>query len=253
MLGMYDMPQIASANDALWAAVRGALGRGVQSLDRTREFWDIWRDPSLILAQTCGYPYRARLHGSVHIIAVPDYGLTGCAPGYYRSALVVRDNSAIAQITDAAGARFAFNEALSQSGWAAPQHALLQAGVQVGSLVETGAHAASLAAVSRGDADICGVDLHTLNLLTGFGTCPPGLKVIHLTDPTPGLPFICAPGEDVPAIRAALEKARTLPAAAPLGIRALVQIPHVTYMSVPTPPGPDQTGLPLGHLPANQA
>ncbi|MEM9579204.1 MAG: PhnD/SsuA/transferrin family substrate-binding protein [Pseudomonadota bacterium] len=249
MLGMYDMPGVDTANDALWAAIRAALGHGPDRLTRDRDVWDIWRDPGLILAQTCGFPYRAQLHGTVHKLATPDYVLPDCPPGYYRSVFVVQSTSDMRELKDCSGRIFAFNDALSQSGWAAPQHALRSAGVQVGQLLETGGHAASLAAVARGVADVTSVDLHSYRLLQHTGACPDNLRVIAQTDPTPSLPYICGLTQDAGVIRAALTRALGTPGAEALGLQGLVDIPDKTYLAVPTPPSPAQSRLPLRQLP----
>jgi ABC-type phosphate/phosphonate transport system substrate-binding protein len=57
----------------------------------------------------------------VTYVGTPDYGVEGCPPGHYRSVFVVRADDRAPKPADFDGARFAYNEALSQSGWAAPQ------------------------------------------------------------------------------------------------------------------------------------
>ena len=54
------------------------------------DLWSQWTSPDLVFSQTCGFPYRARLHGSVTLIGTPDFGVEDCPPGYYRSVLVAR-------------------------------------------------------------------------------------------------------------------------------------------------------------------
>ena len=89
-LPMYDRPETAAANDRYWQAIRTRLGEGPETLTRTGELWEHWLAPDLVLSQTCGYPYRARLHGQVTLVGTPDYGLDGCPPGHYRSIFVAR-------------------------------------------------------------------------------------------------------------------------------------------------------------------
>src|SRR5208337_3099340 len=59
-LPMYDFPEIAAANDALWAAIAAGLkARGVGAparLTRGEDIAALWRDPGLVFGQTCGYP-----------------------------------------------------------------------------------------------------------------------------------------------------------------------------------------------------
>jgi hypothetical protein len=44
----------------------------------------------LLLAQTCGLPFRRDLWGRVAYVATPAYDLPDCPAGWYRSALVAR-------------------------------------------------------------------------------------------------------------------------------------------------------------------
>jgi ABC-type phosphate/phosphonate transport system substrate-binding protein len=252
MLGMYDAPAFHPVNDAFWSTVRGALGYGPQRLTRDRDFADIWRDPDMILSQTCGYPYRAGLADLVQLVGTPDYGIEGCPAGYYRSGIFVRKGSALAQLADCNGRTMAFNDALSQSGWAGPQELLLQHGVQAGALVQTGGHAASLSAIVRGDADFAGIDLQTHWMLRQTDPAVVAdVTCIAYTAPTPGLPFITAADQDAASVTRAVEHAleRTAKAEAKkLHIRGLIQIDRSAYEAVATPPTPAQSGLPIRPL-----
>ncbi|HEX7388528.1 MAG TPA: hypothetical protein VF286_00360, partial [Acidiphilium sp.] len=58
-LGMYDFPWLRPATDRLWAAIRDRMRMSgadavPETLERSRALEDIWRDPNLVLAQTCG-------------------------------------------------------------------------------------------------------------------------------------------------------------------------------------------------------
>jgi ABC-type phosphate/phosphonate transport system substrate-binding protein len=242
-LGMYDMPGTAAANDAFWQAIRAALGHGPQALDRGTDFWTVWQSPDLLLAQTCGYPFRARLHGRVRLVGTPDYGLPGCPPGHYNSVLVARAEDAGQGLAAFDGARLAYNEALSQSGWAGPVHHLAQAGLRPGALLETGGHARSAEAVASGSADLAGIDALTWALLEEHRPdLTARLQVLERTAPTPALPYVTAPTRDAGALAAAIREAiRAMPAAhrATLHLRGLEEIPAEMYLAVPTPPGPD--------------
>ena len=84
---MYDYPKAQAANDRLWALIRDSMrAAGMAAPDAlTRSadaYWQGWTSPDLILSQTCGFPYRARLHGQVTLIGTPDYAVAGCPPGY---------------------------------------------------------------------------------------------------------------------------------------------------------------------------
>ncbi len=241
MLGMYDMPALHPANDRLWDLIRGHLGDGHEQLSRDRDFWDIWHDPDLIFAQTCGMPYRTRLHGKVQLVGTPDYALTGCPPGYYCSVFVAQHDDArdLAALT---GGTFAYNEALSQSGWAAPVTHLAGLGLAPATLHETGGHALSAQAVAEGLADYASLDALTWELLKEHSDLAGKLREVARTDPTPALPYITANGRDAAlvasAVRAAIADLSAEDRKA-LHLQGLIDIPADTYLAVPTPPAPD--------------
>jgi ABC-type phosphate/phosphonate transport system substrate-binding protein len=240
-LPMYDRPETAPANDALWAAIRARLGHGPACLTRADDLWPIWLSPDLLLAQTCGLPFRARLHDKVTLIGTPDYGLPGCPPGHYRSVFVARAEGGPATLDAAAGRRFAYNDALSQSGWAAPQAHMAALGLPFGALLKSGGHRGSALAVAEGRADFAALDAVTWALIQkhdGFATA---LQVIAETAPTPGLPLIAAPGTDPAPLFAAFAGAvQDLSAKdrATLHLEGLVAIPAQAYLAQPLPTAP---------------
>jgi len=240
---MYDLPPLHPVNDRYWQAIRAHLGEGPAELTRGRDLWEVWQSPDLFLAQTCGYPYRARLHGQVTLVGTPDYGLPGCPPGHYNSVFVARADDDRADPVAFAGARLAYNEALSQSGWAAPQTWARGRGLAFGSVVPSGAHAASARMVADGQADIAALDALTWELLQEHAPTARALKVVGRTDPTPALPYITAQGRDPAPIFAAI--AAAIGDLAPrdraaLHLKGIVRIEPGAYLAVPTPPGPDE-------------
>ncbi|WP_137702039.1 phosphate/phosphite/phosphonate ABC transporter substrate-binding protein [Marimonas lutisalis] len=240
-LPMYDRPETAAANDRLWQAIRAHLGHGPQALTRDMDVWDIWQNPDLLLAQTCGYPYRARLHGAVTLVGTPDYGLPGCPPGHYCSVFVARADDPVDTLDAFSGRRFAYNEALSQSGWAAPATHMAGLGLAPGPLIKTGAHRASARAVAEGRADFAALDAVTWTLIQAHDSFAANLREITRTRPTPGLPLITAKTRDPAPLFAATRQAiadlsdadRPL-----LHIRDLIAIPARAYLDVPNPPPP---------------
>lgn len=240
-LGMYDPPALHGANDRFWQGIRARLGRGPQTLDRHSDPWDTWQSPDLLFAQTCGMPYRTSLHGKVRLVGTPDYGIEGCPPGFYNSVFVVRADDPRQTETAFGGARFAYNDGVSQSGWAAPIVHLRARGVHVGDLVQTGAHASSAQAVADGDADLAGLDALTWALLKTYDPIADQLRVLARTTPTPGLPYITALNEDATtlfnAVREAINDLGDADRTA-LHLKGLVSIPEETYLAVPTPPAP---------------
>lgn len=247
-LPMYDPPPLQAANDRLWSLIRDALrARGMAAPDALRrgddDLWPVWTAPDLVLAQTCGFPYRARLHGQVTLVGTPDYGVEGCPPGHYCSVIVVRADDPRRAVRDFDGARLAWNEALSQSGWAAPQDWAARAGIVLRAGPRTGAHRASVRAVAEGRADIAAIDAVTWEILGGVEPARDALRVLARTLPTPGLPLIAAAGADAAATRAAVAQAIAALGAddrAALRLRGIADIPASAYLAVPTPAPPDR-------------
>ena len=69
---MYDFAHLQAANDALWQVVATALRAAGQGdvppgLDRSRTIDDLWQDPGLVLAQSCGYPLMTSPRGCVRL------------------------------------------------------------------------------------------------------------------------------------------------------------------------------------------
>ncbi|MBE0452333.1 MAG: PhnD/SsuA/transferrin family substrate-binding protein [Roseovarius sp.] len=240
-LPMYDRPETAAANDRLWQGVRARLGQGPAQLARGGDPWAHWQSPDLILSQTCGLPYRARLHDRLSLVATPVYDLPDCPEGFYYSVFVVRAGDLRAAPHDFAGAALACNEPLSQSGWAAPQaHAAAQ-GFAFGRILMTGAHRLSGQAVAEGRADIAAIDALTWALMQRHDAIARDLRVIGRTAPGPGLPYVTARHRDPEPIRAALAGALAALSAADratLGLRGIVYLSPETYRALPIPHPP---------------
>lgn len=246
-LPMYDWPEVRAAHDRLWAAIAdGLTARGIDAparLNRDGELWDHWEAPELLLSQTCGLPYRARLRGRVRMVGAPDYGLEGCPPGYYASMIVVRAEDAAITPQDWPRRRFVYNENRSQSGWAALLNHAGRIGVGFASATASGAHRISARMVAEGAADIAAIDAQSWRMVTAYDPWADDLCVIGRTDPTPATPFITSrhmPVEAVSALRAALRDAvteLTPDDRACLHLRDVVDVPEAAYLCVPTPRG----------------
>lgn len=241
-LMMYERPELAAANATWWRLIAERLrAAGVdcpEHLSQTRPEREVWTHPGLVLSQTCGLPYRQLLHQRVQLVGTPDYGLPDCPPGHYQSVLVARRDDpreALAAFRDGV---FAFNQELSQSGYVAA-HARLQCeGFWFARQLRCGAHRASAQAVAQGRADIASIDAVSWRLLQRFDTFAAGLRVVARTEPTPGLPLICAPALERAQVRAAVSGALdALPGSARelLGIEGLVDIDRAAYLAVATP------------------
>lgn len=250
-LGMYDRAECQPANDRLWALIRdGMRAQGLTAPDNltrgANAYWTAWESPDLSLSQTCSFPYRAKLHDKITLIGTPDFGVEGCVPGYFRSIFVARKEDARATLADFDGATLAFNEPLSQSGWAAPQNFARTQKLTLKPHLQSGGHLMSARAVAEGKADIAAIDAVTWAMIARWEPFAADLKVVGLTDPTPGLPYIAAKGTDAElmfqligaAIAGLSQQDRDT-----LCLRGIVRIAPETYLVVPTPPTPSDFGF----------
>ncbi len=243
LLPMYDWDEVREATDRFWDRIRDALdARGIaapRTLTRGMDMWQAWQSPDLVLGQTCGFPFRTRLHGHVALVGTPDFALPDAAPGSYYSQLVVRAQEC-RTLAEVFARRLAANSRDSQSGWAAPLNHAAAQGWTVGETVLTGAHLESARAVAEGRADVAAIDAVTWRLVEAYRPALAGqLRVIARTAPaTPGLPYITAKGHDAAAIAAAVDDAVPALSAADralLGIAGHVRIPEADYLAVPVP------------------
>lgn len=245
-LPMYDRPETAAAHDALWAAIRDALRAtgtpAPEHLDRSTATERVWRDPMLVLSQTCGLPYRAALHPIVQLVGTPDYGLRDHAPGWYSSVLVARPRLAGSDPRAWARARIAVNGADSQSGWAAPMALLEPHGPDFACVRMTGSHRASALAVAEDATDLAAIDAVSWRMMRQFDPFTAGLVVVARTPPAPGLPLITGPGGNPAQLRAVVSAA--IAGLAPamrrtLGLSGLAMIPAESYLEMTLPPAPE--------------
>ena len=222
-LPMYDLPEVREWTGRFWTAIAEELrARGVSdvpnALERPSGHHDAWRPDGLLFSQTCGYPAVTALRGAVRVVATPHYAAPGCEGPRYSSVVAVREASRVAALEELRGAVCAFNSRDSQSGYNTLRAAIApiaRRGRFFTRTVETGAHAASIAAVREGRADVCAVDCVTWALLARYRpSALAGLEVIRYTEPTPGLPFVTArdcPAATVASIRDALGRAFVRP------------------------------------------
>ena len=240
---MYDRPELRAAHAAFWDQIRSELGYGPDDLSTPTDLPAFWRAPDLVLGQTCGLPFRSYLWPDVAYVCTPDYGLPDCPSGYYNSVILVHSNAPLHAITDLTDRTFAYNEPLSQSGWAGPITYLNTQGIRLGAGHMTGAHLNSIAAVIDGTADVCAIDAQTYRLFRRYDARADLVREIGRTTPTPALPMICSPHYDPTPIAAALCNGLTKLTSQhrqDLGIERYVTFNVTTYRNVNTPPSPDE-------------
>jgi ABC-type phosphate/phosphonate transport system substrate-binding protein len=126
-----------------------------------------WRQPALILSQTCGYPLVTQLP-DVQVVGCFHYAAPGCEGIHYRSFLVVREEDRHLTLADFRGRRAVCNSAglAVRLQCAAKKVAPLVA--QEPFFAQTsfsGSHRQSLIDVKRGAGDIAAIDCVTWALL----------------------------------------------------------------------------------------
>lgn len=160
-----------------------------------------WCAPELALSMTCGLPLRTVLKHRVTYVGTLDFQLTS-RRGHYHSQVIA------SRAAPPKAPRLAYNGADSQSGWAVSQRAApFDRPPDFSDHLETGSHAASLAAVAEDRADIAYLDAVSWRLLARFDPNAARVRILGQTGVSPGLPLITAKGNDPAPLRAALHKA----------------------------------------------
>ncbi|MEB6409389.1 MULTISPECIES: phosphate/phosphite/phosphonate ABC transporter substrate-binding protein [Enterobacter] len=207
---------------ALWLAVKGLLAARGVSVDRDpgwpeSDLLTHWRQPALVLSQTCGYPLVTQLP-DVQVVGCFHYVAPGCEGIQYRSFLVVREEDRHLTLADFRGCRAVCNSPDSQSGYNALRKIVAPLVSNSPFFAQTsfsGSHRQSLIDVKRGAGDIAAIDCVTWALLQRHEPERlTGLAVIDHTPLTPGLPLITSPHaspETLNALRDALRALVSLP------------------------------------------
>ncbi len=198
-LPMYDWPEARAQTDRLYAALRARVPELPPELTRPADataLHALWRDPALVLAQTCWGPMGQGLAAHVMVLAQPDYGdVPGGRGVFYRSALVARDGKICPVPTSPDAAlpeglaqmRLAINGADSLSGALAP---VADAEISLEGAQVTGSHRASVRAVAEGRADMAAIDCRSWAMARAHEPAAGALRVIGWTAERAGLPFI---------------------------------------------------------------
>lgn len=244
-LPMYDRAETAPALDGFWGLIRDNLrAAGIPApgeLDRTTDLWSTWQSPDLVLSQTCGLPFRTKLHGKIQLVGALDFALPDAPAGYYYSQLIVQKD-APGKLADFKDATLAINGYESQSGWAAPQNLAKTLGFSFHKTLISGGHVNSALAVAQGKADIASIDAVTWRLITRYQPeISAQLRMLTHTPATPGLPLITARTIDGETVANAVKSAISDLSAGhreTLGIHRIINIEPQDYLSVPTPPPP---------------
>lgn len=240
-LPMYMRAENKTAHYNYWQLIRSGLSHN--RIDAPAQLQDgmgvdFWTRDDLLLSQTCGMPYRLFLNGKVQLVGTPDYGLKGCPAGYYNSVLITSAKDTRSDISDFATDKLAINSKTSQSGFAAPQNEAKLHGFQFENILISEGHVASAKLVVSGEAQIAAIDAITWQNIELYDDFAGNLKVLSRTQPTPGLPYICALGQDKDRINDAVSAA--IQSLSPedqgkLGIKSLIPLPASEYMAIENP------------------
>jgi ABC-type phosphate/phosphonate transport system substrate-binding protein len=241
-LPMYDFPECAAATDDWWAGLtRHFTMAGVTGLPavltRPGEGPAFWLRRDMLCSQACGYPLITSLAGRVALLATPGYDAPGCEGADYCSVIIVREEAGWSSFEELRGAVCAVNLVDSWSG-----HQVLRLMIAMvdgrgeGAFckaVHTGGHAASIAAVARGDADFAAIDCVTHAMLSRYRPkALSGTRVLCRSPAMPGLPLIAgraASARDIKAMREGLSTAMADPELA--SVRKALGLSSIHFLS----------------------
>jgi ABC-type phosphate/phosphonate transport system substrate-binding protein len=216
-LPMYDWPEVRAEIDGFFARLRDAvpeLPEGLAHFESEAALEVHWRDPALVLSQTCWGPMCCGLARHVAVLAQPSYDdVPGGRGVRYRSAIVMRDGEAVPSPAqqdavipeDIRGLRPAINGPKSLSGALSLAEDFADPSLPERALV-TGSHRASIRAVAEDRADFAAIDCRTWALARAHEPAAQNLTVVGWTALRPGLPFITSRSTP-PALRSRLAEA----------------------------------------------
>src|SRR4051794_35458351 len=155
-LPMYDGPWVRAATDRFWATIRDRLrAQGIaapEALTRDRGLNEVWSAQSLLLGQTCGYPYWKGLRRKAEILATPIYGFPGCEGPNHRSFLLAHRDDERTTLAQFRGDRAAVNGFESNTGmnlFRACVAPLAEGKPFFADVIETGGHTLSIVAIGE--------------------------------------------------------------------------------------------------------
>jgi ABC-type phosphate/phosphonate transport system substrate-binding protein len=138
------------------------------------------------------------LADAVQVVATPAYRAPGCEGPFHRSAIIVRASDRATILGDLRGRRCAVNQRTSNTGMnllRAEVSALAGGRPFFAEVIETGAHAGSVAAVAEGRADVAAIDAVTFELLQRHRPwLTKTVRRLAWTKRSPGLPYITGAG-----------------------------------------------------------
>lgn len=214
-LPMYDWLECRAETDAQWRRLRDTLREnGVpapEALTRGDDLQALWRDPRLLLAQTCWGPMEAGLQEHARLVGQPDYSAyEGGEGAFYSSVILMRagagdavpaplDGAASIPLERLRNKSLAYNEPVSMSGILALTRHLKAMGSDLSLFserVQTGGHRASIIAVAERKADVCAIDCRSWSLAQRFEPAAGEVQSVGWTGQRLGLPYITSRATD---------------------------------------------------------
>ena len=226
-LPMYDHIAIKEETDSWWSIIRKELSkRGVgapANLTRADDTRSIWKDPSLLLTQCCGYDLMVNGYENLEPIVTPIYSFEDCVGGHYCSFIVVAKGKGTSDMPELKGKKLAINGYRSHSGYNALREFFAEAlgeGPHGHEILVSGSHLNSLKAVASGAADAAAIDCVTFGMVSSYA--PEITEELDILGKSPShavLPYAVQTNLDPEVkklIRAALEQAFRDPDYAPV-------------------------------------
>ena len=223
---MYDFPEVRAATDAWWSGVAGHLRHaGIANVPdgllRGDDLIEQWSDPGLVLSQTCGYILTHQLSGKARAVATPHYAVPGCTGPCYSSVILARAGHPGRTPGDFYRAVAVFSRSYSHAGYNALRGLIapLAGGAPFFSqVIASGSHVDSIAALTRGAADLATIDCIVHAFMRRFRPAAlEGTRQLGFTTAVPAAPYIVPGGsspERVSRVRDALRAALVDPSLA---------------------------------------
>ncbi|MEO6679651.1 MAG: PhnD/SsuA/transferrin family substrate-binding protein [Pseudomonas sp.] len=238
---MYVAPEpIRQANERWLTRIIERLGVTRQSAEDL-SLPDLWRSPSLLLTQTCGYPLMTLLRDQVRVVGRPRYALPDSNGGNHCSLLLSRADDPRRSLPAFYNSRGVINDEGSNSGMNLLRHRLAplhRDGQFFASVGISGAHRESLRWLREDLADLAAIDSVTFAYLARHAEHEvAGLRVVARSAFSPTLPYITvasASDEQIEQLRRVLnETLRELPDVAEiLGLQAVLPATESDYQVV---------------------
>jgi ABC-type phosphate/phosphonate transport system substrate-binding protein len=218
-LPMYDFPDARKATDSWWSGLARHMSRaGIPDVParllRRDDLIEQWRDPALLISQTCGYLMTHQLRSEVRPVATPHYTAPGCAGPAYASVILARRDHPGNDLADFRGGVAVYSRTYSHAGHNAFRGMIapLANGKPFFSrVIGSGSHLDSIATLATGKGDLATVDCVIHAFVSRWRPAAlAGTRVLGFTAPAPAPPYVApisASDSRIARLRQALDAA----------------------------------------------